>query len=193
MSCWLLTYTHAHSDRRYTHLQNAKDSLDFKGIYCNLGHPVVFEFQKFNKLFKVAGNFKTSRFKRNWIFLSYFGFLRSVLVECLDVSEKGTVSIFRVTESGSGGCCSASKKECVCYMWRLNEIPASKLEERIRFLPNQWEVRIPGRSFYGSAITVVTLDIQQYGPSKRRNFQTAQKNDGRPRIEKQPPLRPENL
>jgi len=74
-------------------------------------------------------------------------FLYSVVVECSDVSEEGTVSICRVTESGSGGRCSASKKECVCYMGRLDEISASKVEGRIGLLASQWEVRVPGRAF----------------------------------------------
>jgi hypothetical protein len=71
----------------------------------------------------------------------------SVVVECSDVSEEGAVSICRVTESGSGGRCSASKKECFRYMGRLDEISASKLEEVIRHLASQREVRLPGRSF----------------------------------------------
>jgi hypothetical protein len=56
------------------------------------------------------------------------------VVECSHVSEEDTVSICRVTESGSGGRCSASKKKCVCYMGKLDEISASKVEERIGLL-----------------------------------------------------------
>ena len=64
-------------------------------------------------------------------------FLCSVVVECSNVLEEGTVSICRVNESGSGGRCSANKKECVCYMGRLDEISASNLEERVWLLASQ--------------------------------------------------------
>lgn len=64
-------------------------------------------------------------------------FLCSVVDECSDVSEEDTVSICRVIESGSGGRCSASKKKYVCYMGRLDEISASKVEERVGLLASR--------------------------------------------------------
>jgi hypothetical protein len=64
-------------------------------------------------------------------------FLCSVVVECSGVSEEGAVSICRVTESGLGGRCSVNKKECVCYMGRMDEFSARKVGETIGLLASQ--------------------------------------------------------